>query len=204
MKTENRVPASFPYGKVAYFVTTNVHKFQEAQRVLGEHKVAAAKLRVEAVEIQDDSLENIAKFSAVDAVKNCGLPVFVEDAGLFVEALGGFPGPYSAYVYRTLKPRGVLKQMENIANRAAYFKSVIAFCSPREEPICFTGKVEGKISLKERGALGFGYDPIFIPSKGDGRTFAEMTTEEKNRVSHRAEALEKFAKWYKSFDKRRF
>jgi XTP/dITP diphosphohydrolase len=200
----NKVSASFPIGKVAYFVTSNVHKFQEARRVLSEYGIATAKLRVGAVEIQDDSLENIAKFSALDAVKNCGLPVFVEDAGLFVEALNGFPGPYSAYVYRTVGTKGILKLMKNIKNRDAYFQSVIAFSSPEKQSTCFHGKVKGKISLQERGTSGFGYDPIFEPSKGDGRTFAEMTTTEKNQYSHRAEALRKFAEWYSSGSKRRF
>ena len=203
MKTENRVSASFPYGRLAYFVTSNIHKFLEARRVLAEYGLATAKLGVEAVEIQDDSLENIANFSALDAVKNCGLPVFVEDAGLFVDALGGFPGPYSAYVYRTIEPQGVLKLMEGIENRAAHFQSVISFCSPGEEPICFSGRVDGRISVAERGAGGFGYDPIFVPSKDD-RTFAEMSMDEKNGYSHRAESLRKFAEWYISFNKRRF
>jgi XTP/dITP diphosphohydrolase len=191
-------------GRVAYFVTTNVHKFQEARRVLSEYKIATAMLRVEAVEIQDDNAENIAKTSAMDAVKNSGLPVFVEDAGIFVEALNGFPGPYSSYVYRTVGTKGILKLMRNVENREAYFQAVIAFSSPEDEPICFTGRVRGKISLKERGNSGFGYDPIFVPSKGDDRTFAEMSAEEKNRLSHRAEALRKFAKWYVSGVKRRF
>jgi XTP/dITP diphosphohydrolase len=204
VKSKTGISAGFPFGKVAYFVTTNIHKFQEAHRVLSEYKLATAKLKVEAVEIQDDSLINIAKFSALDAVKNCGLPVFVEDAGLFVEALGGFPGPYSAYVYRTVGTKGILKLMKNNEKRDAHFQSVIAFCSPEQEPICFTGKVEGKISVKEQGTLGFGYDPIFAPNAGDGGTFAEITTEEKNRMSHRAEALRKFAEWYSSADKRRF
>jgi XTP/dITP diphosphohydrolase len=204
MKAKTKVSASFPIGKVAYFVTSNVHKFQEARRVLSEYKIATAKLKVGAIEIQDDNLENIAKFSALDAVKNCGLPVFVEDAGLFVEALNGFPGPYSAYVYRTVGTKGILKLMKNIKNRDAYFQSVIAFSSPEKQPTCFHGKVKGKISLQERGTSGFGYDPIFEPSKGDGRTFAEMTTTEKNQYSHRAEALRKFAEWYSSGSKRRF
>jgi XTP/dITP diphosphohydrolase len=195
---------NYPRGKVAYFVTTNIHKFQEARRVLAEYKIATAMLRVEAVEIQDDNAENIAKASAVDAVKNSGLPVFVEDAGIFVEALNGFPGPYSSYVYRTVGLKGILKLMRNLKNRDAYFQAVIAFNSPEEEPICFTGRIRGKISLKERGNSGFGYDPIFEPSEGYGRTFAEMSTEEKNRLSHRAEALKKFAKWYVSGVKRRF
>ena len=204
MKTNTKVSARFPVGNVAYFVTSNVHKFQEARRVLFEYKIATAKLKVGAIEIQDDSLENIAKFSALDAVKNCGLPVFVEDAGLFVDALNGFPGPYSAYVYRTVGTKGILKLMENIKNRSAYFQSVIAFSSPEEPPTCFHGKVKGKIPLQEQGTSGFGYDPIFEPSKGDGRTFAEMTTTEKNQYSHRAEALRKFAEWYSSGNKRRF
>jgi len=204
MKQKTFFPAGFPRGKVAYFVTSNVHKFQEARRVLSEYKIATAKLRVGAVEIQDDKLENIAEASVLDAVKNCGLPIFVEDAGLFIEALKGFPGPYSKYVYNTVGVNGILKLMKNIENRSAHFQSVIAFSSPDEHPICFRGKVDGKISLQERGTSGFGYDPIFEPTEGNGRTFAEMTLNEKNGYSHRAEALRKFAEWYSSVNKRIF
>jgi len=188
--------ASFPRGKVAYFITGNIHKFLEARQVLSERGIAAAKLKVEAVEIQDDSLENIAKYSVKDAVKRCGLPIFVEDAGLFVEGLQGFPGPYSRYVHDTVGVGSVITLMKNVENRAAYFLSVVAFGSPEMEPVCFVGKVNGEISLRKRGTGGFGYDPIFVPLEGDGRTFAEMTTQEKNRFSHRARALRKFAEWY--------
>jgi XTP/dITP diphosphohydrolase len=204
MKQNTFFPDGFPRGKVAYFVTSNIHKFQEARYILSEYKLATAKLRVEAIEIQDDSLENIAKYSAQDAVKNCGLPVFVEDAGLFVETLDGFPGPYSKYVYNTIGLNGVIKLMKNVKNRNAYFMSVVAFSGPDEQPTCFVGKVKGKLTLEERGVSGFGYDPIFIPSAGDGRTFAEMTAIEKNGFSHRGEALRKFAYWYSAVDKRRF
>ena len=204
MKQKTGFPLGFPRGKVAYFVTSNVHKFLEARSVLFEYKIAAAKLRVDAVEIQDDSLETIAKYSVQDALKNCGLPVFVEDAGLFVEALGGFPGPYSKYVYNTVGVKGILKLMKNIENRNGYFMSVIAFGSPKKHPTCFVGKVKGTISLQEQGTCGFGYDPIFVPSEGDGRTFAEMATNEKNVYSHRAEALRKFAEWYCCVGNRRF
>ena len=204
MKQKTFFPAGFPRGKVAYFVTSNIHKCQEARRVLFKYKIATAKLRVGAVEIQDDNLENIAEASVLDAVKNCGLPIFVEDAGLFIEALKGFPGPYSKYVYNTIGTKGILKQMKNIEKRDAYFQSVIAFNSPDEQPTCFRGKVDGKISLQERGTSGFGYDPIFEPTAGDGRTFAEMTLNEKNGYSHRAEALRKFAEWYSSVNKRIF
>ena len=186
-------------GKVAFFVTTNFHKFNEACQVLAKHGVATALLRIEAIEIQDDDLEKIAKASVRDAVEKSGLPVLVEDAGLFIEVLEGFPGPYSSYVFRTLRTKGILKLMEGIDERDAYFYSVVAFHSPEDAaPKCFHGKVEGKITLKERGNKGFGFDPIFEPKGGGGKTFAEMTTTEKNKFSHRAQALRKIAAWYKS------
>jgi len=188
----------FPRRKVAFFVTGNIHKFNEARRVLAESNVATAMLNLEAIEIQDDSLVNIAKASAADAVKKSSLPVFVEDAGLFVKSLNGFPGSYSSYVFRTVGTKGILKLMQNEKKRDAYFLSVVAFSNPQEllEPKCFKGMVEGKITYKERGKQGFGFDPIFEPLGGNGKTFAEMTTLEKNKYSHRAQALRKFAKWY--------
>jgi XTP/dITP diphosphohydrolase len=198
MKQKNDLPKNFPRGKVVYFVTSNIHKFQEARRILSKYNIATAKLKIEAVEIQDSRIENIAKYSVQDAVKNCGLPIFVEDAGLFVKALNGFPGPYSRYIYDTVGVTGILKLMKNITNRGAYFKSVIAFGSPEKQPICFIGNVEGKLSVQSRGTAGFGYDPIFVPVEGDGRTFAEMNIAEKNIFSHRAEALRKLGEWYSS------
>lgn len=184
--------------KVAFFVTGNVHKFNEARKILAEYNIATAMLNLEAVEIQDDNVESIAKASVEDATKKSNLPVFVEDAGLFVKALNGFPGPYSSYVFRTVDTKGILKLMQNEKKRDAYFLSVVAFSSPQEqlEPKCFQGMVEGKITYEERGKQGFGFDPIFQPYGGNDKTFAEMTTQEKNKYSHRAQALRKFAKWY--------
>lgn len=189
---------SFPYGRVAFFVTTNLHKFQEARKVLAEYNIATAMIKIMAIEIQDDNLENIAKASAMDAAKKCGLPVIVEDAGLFINALNGFPGPYSSYVNRTIGVEGILKLMKKIKDRSAYFLSVVSFCDPTSGKLkVFHGKVEGKIAEEAKGKSGFGFDPIFIPIEGDGRTFAEMGTERKNRFSHRAKALRKFAEWYR-------
>jgi len=188
--------SKFPIGKVAFFATSNIHKFNEARLSLSEFKIATAMLKVKTVEIQDNNIENIAVASALDAVKKCHLPIIVEDAGLFIKALNNFPGPYSSYIFQTIGTKGILKLMKNIDDRNAYFHSVIAFCKPKEEPIAFRGRVEGKIIQEERGDGGFGFDPIFTPLKGGGKTFAEMETREKNRYSHRAEALRKFAKWY--------
>jgi XTP/dITP diphosphohydrolase len=188
----------FASRKVVFFVTGNFHKFQEARRVLAEYKISTVMLNLDAVEIQDDNLENIARTSTTDAAKKSNLPVFVEDAGLFIKALNGFPGPYSAYVYRTLGTKGILKLIGNEKNREAYFLSIVAFSNPQDqsEPKTFLGRVEGRITYEEKGKQGFGFDPIFEPFGGNGKTFAEMTKIEKNKYSHRAQAMRKFAKWY--------
>ncbi len=185
-------------GKVAFFVTGNSNKFREACDVLSRFQIATAMINIEKIEIQDDDLKKIAICSAVDAARKSGLPVFVEDAGLSINVLNGFPGPYSNYVYRRIGTKGILKLMDKIKRRDAYFRSVVAFCDPREttEPLCFEGTVNGKIVYEERGSQGFGFDPIFEPKGRSGATFAEMFSHEKNRYSHRARALRKFANYF--------
>jgi XTP/dITP diphosphohydrolase len=89
-----------------------------------------------------------------------------------------------------------LRLIENGSRREASFQAAVAFCTPKTRPRCFTGVVDGLVSKKPRGTNGFGFDPIFIPKRGDGRTFAEMTTVEKNALSHRARAFAKFSKWF--------
>ena len=187
-------------GKVIFFATGNFHKFDEARRILAEHNIAAGMLRVKNVEIQNDSLAEIAQASVRDAFNRCHLPVIVEDAGLFVDALKGFPGPYAAYVYKTISNPGMLKLMENVDDRKATFRSAIAYYDGQSTPVCFEGEAVGRIAYDEIwGDLktGFGFDPIFQP-EGSKMTFAEMTIEEKNGFSHRANAIQKFAKWYKT------
>ncbi|MEM2947305.1 MAG: XTP/dITP diphosphatase [Candidatus Bathyarchaeia archaeon] len=186
-------------GKVIFFATNNINKFNEARKVLSRYKIAVGMIRVKTFEIQSESLEEIAKASAVHAFKQCGLPLIVEDAGLFVEALNGFPGPYSSYVYKTIGNEGLLKLMEKGMNRKAKFQSVVAFFSGElDTPICFKGEVAGEITreLRRESQYGFGFDPIFKPVNSQ-KTFAEMSIGEKNKYSHRARAFRKFAKWYK-------
>jgi len=187
-------------GRVIFFATNNINKFNEARRVLAEHKVAVGMLRVKSLEIQNESLEEIAEASVIDAFEKCHLPIIVEDAGLFVDALNGFPGPYAAYVYRTIGNQGLLKLMENVETRKARFESVIAYLSKDlKSPKCFNGQVRGEIVTEQKrgnGNSGFGFDPIFKPIRAS-RTFAEMSILEKNGFSHRAEAFRVFAQWYK-------
>ena len=185
-------------GRIVFFVTNNFNKFDEARRVLGQHGIAVGMLRVKTAEIQSDRLEEIAQASVIEAFRNCNLPVIVEDAGLFIEALRGFPGPYAAYVYKTIGNAGLVKLMENVENRNAKFQSAIAYCDGHSAPVCFEGEAAGRIASDEiwgKLKTGFGFDPIFQP-EGSKKTFAEMTIEEKNGFSHRAKAICKFAEWY--------
>jgi XTP/dITP diphosphohydrolase len=184
--------------KVIFFATNNFHKFNEARRVLAQHKIAVGMLRVKALEIQSDRLSDIAQSSAVDAFGRCRLPLIVEDAGLFVNALNGFPGPYAAYVYKTVGNAGLLKLLEGVDDRNATFRSAIVYYDGHGEPVCFEGEAAGEITREERvgnGKSGFGFDPIFQPV-ASSKTFAEMTIGEKNGFSHRADAVCKFAEWY--------
>jgi len=188
--------------KTVYFATTNRGKFIEATQVASRFGIRLKQLHVEKLEIQSNDLEVIASFAAMWAARSKKCPVVAEDAGFFLKSLGGFPGPYSSYVFKTLGTSGILRLMKNAKNRRASFRAAVAFCTPRTRPWCFTGVVEGHVSRKARGTHGFGFDPIFIPRKGDGRTFAEMVTEEKNALSHRAMAFASFLRWFKAEQKR--
>lgn len=187
-------------GRIVFFASNNINKFNEARTVLAKYKIELGMLRVKTAEIQSANLREIAQISAQDAFRRCRLPVIVEDAGLFIDALFGFPGPYAAYVYKTISNKGLLKLMENVEDRKAKFQSVIAYCdSYSGKPVCFEGEAAGKIISEEKrgnGKSGFGFDPIFRPL-GSVKSFAEMTVEEKNVFSHRAKAVRKFAEWYK-------
>jgi len=177
------------------FVTGNRHKFKEAGEIAAKFGIKLVMRDVPCKEIQADELEEIACQSAADACASLDKPCFVEDAGLFVRALRGFPGPYSSYVFRTVGNKGMLKLMASVSNRRAEFRSAVSYCKPDSNPIAFRGVVKGRIAPRPRGSHGFGFDPIFVPSEGNGRTFAEMTIAEKNALSHRARAIKKFLKW---------
>ena len=187
--------------KVVFFATGNIHKFNEAKSILGTFGFAVAMLKVKGEEIQSDSLQEIAETSVIKAYWRTGLPIFVEDAGLFINALEGFPGPYASYAYKTIHNKGILRLMENVKERNARFQSVIAYIDEGLcEPQCFSGESIGEITQNERktaGKAAFGFDPIFQPARSS-RSFAEMTIQEKNGFSHRAKAIEKFAEWYKN------
>lgn len=178
-----------------WFLTHNRDKFREAVEVLAPFKVKVRHLNRSKVEIQDTRQENIAKFSLLNALKEIRKPIVVEDSGIFIEDLDGFPGPYSSFVYDTIGLGGVLAILRRYRARKAFFQATVAFGSPTVKPHLFIGKVKGRISTRVLGRKGFGYDPIFIP-EGSNSTFGESTQALKNRKSHRAKAFKKFARWF--------
>lgn len=154
-------------------------------------------LRRRLPEIQADELEFIVKEAAKQVLKTLRKPFIIEDSGLFIEALNGFPGPYSAYVERKIGNEGILKLMKGVGQRKAEFRCVVAFSEGRKVKL-FKDAVRGRITHSIRGRFGFGFDPIFCP-QGEERTLAQMKMEEKNRFSHRARAFRKFALWYRKW-----
>ncbi len=172
--------------------TSSDHKYAEAKEVMDEYGIDLERLDIERVEIQADDPELIAEYSL--KVLDLDIPILIEDAGLYIDKYFGFPGPYSSYALRTISNEGILKLMEDEKKRSARYLSAVAF-RDGDVSVTFRGEVKGEISHEERGSNGFGYDPIFIPEEGDGRTFAEMSAEEKAEISHRARGFRKLAEW---------
>ena len=179
------------------FVTNNEHKVEEANRILSPFGVRVEMSPQKKIEIQSNSLLKIAKYAAITAAKRLKSPVLVEDSGLFIRALKGFPGPFSSYVHKTIGCEGILKLLSSIEDRYAVFKCAIAFCSPSLGTQTFQGSSIGRISLNMRGTAGFGFDPIFVPH-GEDLTFAEMLPEQKDCFSHRGAAFRAFGSWFSS------
>ena len=176
-------------------MTKNTDKFREARSILDTQGIQIRHYQRPKVEIQDSNLEKIARYAAETASVNRPGLLLVEDSGLFIDALGGFPGPFSSYVYETIGLKSILGLMEG-RKRNAYFQTSVAVGSASMRPRVFTGIVRGSISRRITGSAGFGYDPIFIPN-GFRETFGQTSPEFKNKNSHRARAFLKFAKWYK-------
>ncbi|ACB40430.1 XTP/dITP diphosphatase [Pyrobaculum neutrophilum] len=173
--------------------TGNPHKISEISQILKPLGIAVERLEARKIEVQDDDVVNVAKHAAEALCRDYGDNVVVEDTGLYVDALGGFPGPYAEYVYRTIGLRGLLKLLEGVENRSAVFRCAAALCVGGDVKV-FLGETRGRISEEPRGSGGFGFDPVFIP-EGFDKTYAELGDEVKNRVSHRAKAFISLGNW---------
>ena len=184
--------------KTIYFITSNKGKVLEAKTKLSKLNIKVIQKNLGYPEIQADTLEEVALFGVDHLKKRFDSPFILEDAGLFIDSLNGFPGVYSAYVFYRIGCQGILKLMDDKCDkdRKATFRSVYVYCEPIKEPVLFFGESKGKISKQILGSHGFGYDPIFIPD-GEKKTFGQMETNEKNCYSHRSKSLDKFISYFK-------
>ena len=175
-------------------MSSNKNKFQEAARILSNLGIQINFFKTTLEEIQSNDLNDIAEQNAINAYDLVQKPVIIEDDGLFIDSLNGFPGPYSSYVYDTIGNKGIMNLLENSEIRDAKFVSIIAYCDNDYGVKLFESSIPGKISsVIEKG--GWGYDPIFIPD-GESKTYANVS--DKDKLSHRAASLKKFSSWYLS------
>ena len=178
-----------------HFASSNVNKYTEIKNLLSTRKksIKIEFKKMELKEIQSDSLAEVAEDKVQQAFKINQNEVFIEDDGLFIETLNGFPGVYSSYISKTIGNGGILALLSNKINRNATFKSIIAFYDGQKIK-SFSGEIKGKISIYLTKG-GWGFDPIFIPENSEV-TFGQMNLEMKNKISHRKAALDKFVEWY--------
>ena len=179
------------------FASSNINKYNEINHLVSARKNSfeVTFRMMELKEIQSDSLLEVAENKVLQAFRINKKEIFVEDDGLFIEALKDFPGVYSSYVNKTIGNVGILDLLGNKVNRNASFKSIIAFHDGNKIEL-FTGEIKGKIGF-ELTTGGWGFDPIFIPENSD-LTFGQMDMKTKNQISHRKIALDRFLKWYQS------
>ncbi|MBN2454811.1 non-canonical purine NTP pyrophosphatase [Candidatus Woesearchaeota archaeon] len=152
-------------------VTRNEKKIEEFSKFLGA-EIKFKVLKAEYPELRFDSSCEVAMSSAKALAEKLKDEVVVEDSGLFIKALGGFPGTCTRYVHERIGNAGILKLMKGVRNRQCEYVSAIGFCAPGKKPMCFRGVEEGRIAEKEKGKNGWGQDPIFIP-KGSKKTYGE-------------------------------
>lgn len=187
-----------------FFATSNDHKLEEANAALRQYDIQVTKLlEFQKLEIQSNDLAEIASTALAIILQRTDKPVFVEDSGLFIHDLNGFPGPYSSYIFETLGLDGILKLMSDAKSRKAEFRSAVAFGKGGKPLANFSSATEGVIQLQARGDRGFGFDPIFVPMWTQ-KTFGEMEMKEKTIYSHRSKALSKLALWYLNESKKGF
>jgi XTP/dITP diphosphohydrolase len=180
------------------FLTGNSSKLSEAQTLFGSLGWEIQSFEIDGkipdvIEPQCDNLTTVALAKIAQGVELLAAEgrieesLLVEDSGLFIDALPGFPGVYSAHVLQSLGCDGILRLLKE--ERAAHFLTVAALWTGEMVEV-FVGRCDGQISMEIKGDGGFGYDPIFIPDDNDNnRTFGEMTLEEKSVCSHRSRAL---------------
>ncbi len=177
-------------------VTQNQHKLKELSPLFKKYNVEFETTSIKKHEIRSESIEEIARIAAKTAFETLQKPVVVDDTGFFVDALNGFPGSYAGIVLKFIGYEGILRLMDNKDDRRSRFETAVGYYDGQNLE-SFMGTMSGSITTKPGGEGGFGYDPIFLP-EGFTKTYAELTFEEKVRISHRTKAFEEFLRWLSS------
>lgn len=186
--------------KKLIYLTTNPHKVAEANEFFSKKygfNIEIVNPDFEILEIQAKTCGEVAGFSAKYAADKLGYPVLKSDTGLYLDALGGLPGPYNAYFDKQIGVDKFLELFKNEKNRKARIEHCFAYCEPGKEPIIFTGGGTGTIAKKAKGERGRWHDKFFIPD-GETKTLSELREiDYEKEASYWGHAKDDFAKWYK-------
>jgi len=183
-----------------YYATTNKHKVEEANEVFGKKygfNIEIINPDFEILEIQADDCKKVAAFSAKYAADKLNVPILKSDSGIYIEALGGLPGPYNHYFDKQIGVEKFLEIFKNETNRKVRLEHCFAYCEPGEEPIVFSGGGTGTISYEARGIRGRWHDKFYIPD-GETKTLSELREiDYEKEATYWGDAKDQFAKWYK-------
>jgi|TARA_Y100000031_G_scaffold155565_1_gene206723 XTP/dITP diphosphohydrolase len=182
------------------YLTSNPHKVEEANRHFVKRYGFEVEIKnpdFEVVEIQAKSSIDVVKYSARYAVEKLGHPVLVSDTALYIDFLGGLPGPYNAYFDKQIGVEKFLKMMEKIDNRKARLEHSFGFCEPNKKPVVFSGGSTGTIAKESRGSRGRWHNLFYIPD-GETQTLSQLREkDELYEAKFWGTAIDDFARWYK-------
>ena len=182
------------------YLTTNKHTAEEANEFFSKKygfNIEIVNPDFEILEIQAKTCSEVAGFSAKYAADKLGYAVLKSDTGLYIEALGGLPGPYNAYFDKQIGIEKFLELLKDQENRKARIEHCFAYCEPNKEPVVFSGGGTGKIAFEPKGARGRWHDKFYIPD-GETKTLSELREENYEYEStFWGDAKDQFAKWYK-------
>lgn len=183
-----------------YYATTNKYKVEEANEFFGKKygfNIEIIDPDFEILEIQADDCKKVAAFSAKYAADKLNVPILKSDSGIYIEALGGLPGPYNHYFDKQIGVEKFLELFKNETNRKVRLEHCFAYCEPGEEPIVFSGGGTGTISYEARGIRGRWHDKFYIPDD-ETKTLSELREiDYEKEATYWGDAKDQFAKWYK-------
>ena len=181
------------------YLTTNPHKVEEANDFFIKKygfNVEIMDPTFEVLEIQAKTCSEVVAFSARYGAEKLGVPVLKSDSGLYIEALGGLPGPYNAYFDKQIGVDLFLELFKNVKNRTAKIEHCFAYCEPGKDPVVFSGGGTGRIALQAQGERGRWHDKFYIPD-GETKTLSELRSiDHEYEAQFWGHAIDDFAKWY--------